>query len=139
MALTLIFTLGEETYGLEIEAIQEIVEDAIVHYVPRAAGILTGAINFHGRILPVIDLPRLLGFPGEQRSHRRLVLTAEHNALVLTVSGVERIVELENAVLQPPPPAAVDKAIRVVAEHEERRLYLLDTDAICTQLETLQL
>ena len=51
MILTLLFTLGEEVYGLEVDAIQEIVEDPSLHFVPRAEGILTGAINFHNQIL----------------------------------------------------------------------------------------
>ncbi len=64
MILTLIFTLGEVVYGLEIDAIQEIIEDPVLHHVPRAEGVLKGAINFHGQILALVDLPELLGFAG---------------------------------------------------------------------------
>ena len=103
MDLTLIFTLGEERYGLEIDAIQEVIEDSALYAVPLAEGALNGAINFHGQILAVIDLPDLLGFSGEQRDHRHIVLTPEFKSMVFSVSGVERIVRLDLSSLQPAP------------------------------------
>jgi chemotaxis signal transduction protein len=135
MALTLIFTLGEELYGLEIDAIQEIIEDPPLHYVPRAEGVLSGAINFHGQILAVIDLPSLLGFPGEDRDHRQVVLTPEFKSLVLTVSTIQRIVKLDLTALQPPPEQAGKSAIRGVADLDEMMVNLLDTDEVINQLE----
>ena len=137
MTLTLIFTLAEESYGLEIDAIQELVEDPSLHYVPRAEGVLTGAINFHGQILAVIDLPALLDFSGEKRDHRHVVLTPEFKSLALTVSCIERIVELDLSVLQPTPEDAEDKAIRGVVGLEERRINLLDTDEVFSRLENI--
>jgi purine-binding chemotaxis protein CheW len=137
MALTLIFTLAEEIYGLEIDAVQELVEDPSSHYVPRAEGVLTGAINFHGQILAVIDLPALLGLTGEKRDHRHVVLTPAFKSLALTVSSIERIVELDLSVLQPTPEEAEDKAIRGVVDLDERRINLLDTDEVFNRLENI--
>lgn len=134
MTQALIFTLGEEVYGLEIDAIQEIVEDPTLHYVPRAGGVLTGAVNFHGQILAVIDLPTLLGFTGEERDHRRIVLTPEFRSLVLTVSCIQKIAKLDLMTLQPPPDGCEDNAIRGVADLDERMVNLLDSDAVIKQL-----
>lgn len=137
MALTLLFTLGEEVYGLEISAVQEILEDPPVHEVPRATGALSGAVNFHGQILAVIDLPRLLGLAGARRDPRRVVLTGEYRALVLTVSSLLRIVALDLSTLQPPPAQAARKAVRGVATLDEQPVNLLDTEAVIKQLQTL--
>ncbi|MDH3453773.1 MAG: chemotaxis protein CheW [Desulfuromonadales bacterium] len=135
MALTLIFTLAEEVYGLEIDAIQEIVEAPLLHYVPRAAGVLTGAINFHGQILAVIDLPTLLDFPGEARDHRQVVLTPQFKSLVLTVSTVQRIAKLDLSALQPPPAGTRSRAIRGVATLDEMMVNLLDTYEVIERLK----
>ncbi len=137
MTLTLIFTLAEEVYGLEIDAIQELVEDPSLHYVPRAEGVLTGAINFHGQVLAVIDLPALLDFAGEGRDHRHVVLTPEFKSLALIVSGIEKIVELDLSVLQPPPENIENKAIRGVVELDETMVNLLDTDEVFNRLENI--
>jgi purine-binding chemotaxis protein CheW len=135
MELTLVFTLGEEVYGLEIDAIQEVIEDPSLHHVPLAEGVLNGAVNFHGQILAVIDLPELLGFKGDQRDHRRVVLTPEFKSMVLSVSGVERIVRLDLSSLQPAPAEAGDSAIRGVATLDETMINLLDIDKVINQLE----
>jgi len=137
MALTLIFTLAEEIYGLEIDAIQEIVEDPSLHYVPRAEGVLTGAINFHGQVLAVIDLPALLGFAGARRDHRHVVLTPEFKSLALIISGIEKIVELDLSVLQPPPENLGNKATRGAIELDETMVNLLDTDEVFNRLENI--
>lgn len=135
MDLTLIFTLGEERYGLEIDAIQEVIEDSSLYHVPLAEGALNGAINFHGQILAVIDLPDLLGFSGEQRDHRHIVLTPEFKSMVFSVSGVERIVQLDLSSLQPAPAASGGSAIRGVVYLDEKMVNLLDIDKVINQLE----
>ena len=137
MALTLIFKLGEEVYGLEINAIQEIIEDPSQYYVPRAEGVLKGAINFHGQILAEIDLPTLLGLAGEERDHRRVVLTPEFRSLVLTVSDIQKIVKLDLSALQPPPENTRQSAIRGVADLDGRMVNLLDTSEVINQLNKL--
>lgn len=137
MALTLIFTLGEEVYGLEIEAIQEILEDPPRHFVPRAAGVLDGAVNFHGQILASIDLPTLLGFAEQRRDPRRVVLTGAYKALVLTVSSIQRIVDLDLSACLPPPANGGRRAIRGIVTHGETPVNLLDTGEISRQLQDL--
>lgn len=135
MPLALIFTLGPEIYGLEIDAIQEIIESPAVHYVPRATGVITGAINFHGQVLALIDLPQLLGFCGQERDHRHVVLTPEFKSLVLTVSSIDRIDKLDLSSLQPPPAESEGRAVRGVVTLNEMTVNLLDTDVIINQLE----
>jgi len=137
MTLTLLFNLGDEVYGLEIEALQEIVENPVLHYVPQARGVLRGAINFHGRILAVIDLPDLLGIANAPRDHRRVVLSPVYKSLVLTVSGIQRIVTLDLTDLQPPPENSADLAIRSQIGLEETMINMLDTDAILKKLEKI--
>lgn len=137
MALVLLFNLSDETYGLEIEAVQEVVENPQRHYVPHAAGCLNSAINFHGQILPVINLPQLLAFPDESLDHRLMVLTREFHSLALEVSRVQRIVKLDLTLQQPPPVGAVHNAVRGVIPHEEQLINLLDGDEVVRQLEQI--
>ncbi|MDH3999433.1 MAG: chemotaxis protein CheW [Desulfuromonadales bacterium] len=137
MALTLVFTLAEENYGLEIDAIQEVVEDPVVHYVPQAEGVLLGSINFHGRILSLIDLPALLGFDDEKRDHRRVVLTPEYQSLVLTVSSVKRIVKLDLSLLRPSPGADARNAVRGVLDLDGVLINMLDLEEVLAQLRVI--
>ncbi|MGW8312834.1 MAG: chemotaxis protein CheW [Desulfuromonadales bacterium] len=137
MSLALLFNLGDDVYGLEIEALQEIVENPVLHHVPQAQGVLKGAINFHGQILAVIDLPDLLGITNPRRDHRRVVLSPEYKSLVLTVSGIQRIVTLDLTDLQPPPENSADAAIRGQINLDETMINMLDTNAIFKQLQNI--
>jgi purine-binding chemotaxis protein CheW len=137
MTLTLLFSLDETLYGLEIAAVQEIVEDPVLHQVPRAMGVLRGAINFHGQVLAVIDLPDLLGIASTQRDHRQVVLSPAFKSVVLTVGRIQRIAEIDLSELQPPPENASERAIRGRASLGEITVNLLDTDELFKKLENL--
>ena len=137
--LVLLFKLGHDTYGLEIDAIQEIVEDPVVHVVPKAGGIVRGAINFHGNILAVIDLPALLAITESRRDRRQLVLTPALRALVLTISELERISKLDLSSLQPSAQEHAGRAVRGVLSHENRTVHLLDIGIVLQKLDALSL
>jgi purine-binding chemotaxis protein CheW len=134
--LTLIFTLGDEYYGIEIDAVQEIIENPALHFVPRAAGVIRGAVNFHGQILAAVDLPELLGYRGEERDHRQVVLTGEYKSLALAVTTIQRIAELDLAALQPTA-SEQHGAVRGVAMFEKCQINMLDTGQVLRHLEKL--
>jgi len=133
MTLTLVFTIENELYGLEIEAIQEIVENPPQHFVPLAAGVLAGAVNVHGRILAVIDLPLLLGIPVARHDHRQVVLAPEFESLVLKVSSILRIIALDLSELQPPEETAVF-AVRGFVSQDDMNINMLDANQVIERL-----
>jgi len=101
MTLLLPFMLGEERYGLKLTDIQEVIEDAERHYLPAAPAAFIAAVNVHGRILPVLDLPLFLGFPPAHWSERMIVLAQRDFPVVLAVDQLEPLlsVELEQVTL----------------------------------------
>jgi len=89
------FKLGAEVYALELVDVQEIVEKRPIHPLPGGPDTVVGAIGFHGRIVPVVDLPLLLGFPSGSRSERMIVLTDGHGPVALVVDQLLRIISLD--------------------------------------------
>ena len=63
--------------------------------MPRAPGAIIGAINFHGNIVPVLDLGKYLGLADSAYGERAVVLPIGQKALALGVSAVHRIVPLD--------------------------------------------
>mgnify|MGYP005846298995 CR=1 FL=1 len=86
--------VGYENYGLKLEDVQEIVEDVKIYPLPGTPAEIAGAIAFHGRIVPVIDLPRLLKFPLGRIGRRLVVLTNAHGPMAL---GVDRVAAITKA------------------------------------------
>jgi purine-binding chemotaxis protein CheW len=132
----LVFRLGEELYGLEVEKIQEVVESPILHYIPRASKHLLGAVNFHGNILPVLDLAAFLGFFHEQRDRRIIILATGLCSLALAVTAVGRIVTCDADALLPLQQEQQPGChIRAVLSREEEMINMLDAARLLTSLE----
>lgn len=55
------FQLGGQTYALPIEPVVQIVEMVSVTTIPNVKQTVEGVINYHGTIIPVINLGRQLG------------------------------------------------------------------------------
>ena len=91
----LIFRLGQDEFGLPIEAVDEVtrVPDQITR-VPKAPGFLEGVINLRGEVLPVLDQRRRFDMPHQTGAGRRLIVvrTDRHRAglIVDSVSEVRR-------------------------------------------------
>ncbi len=128
MDLLLTFRLAEGCYALPLEQVQEVVEAPRLHFLPRAPTGFLGAINFHGSIVPVLDLVAHLGLTGDRRDPRLVVLTPERCAVALAVTTVLQVV-----------PAAADEAAgegRAPGEAGEG-IELLDVEWLRESLERL--
>lgn len=136
MALMLVFTLADELCGLEVAHLQEIVERPALHFVPKAPTTLLGAINFHGNIVPVVDLAELLGFPWRETSPRLLVLTPQWHSIGLAVHTLRGIVPFAPEQLLPLPAEQQGNFIRAVHPWSGGMVNLLDTPKIVTLLQT---
>ncbi len=136
MPLMLLFRVGHLPYGLELETIQEVADDPPHYPVPAGRDPLLGAVNLHGRVLPVIDLPKLLGIPAAALDLRLVVLNTDLHVLALAVSAVGRIVSFDAADLASPGEAAAPAVAGVVAI-DSQPVHLLDVDAVVERLETL--
>ncbi len=89
------FNVGYETYALELTEVQEVVENQPVYDFPGSPDEIAGAIGFHGRIVPVIDLSRILEFPTGKVGYRLIVLVNERGPVALGVDQVQAIITVE--------------------------------------------
>ncbi len=62
------FQLGEETYGVDISQVEEIIRLQPITKVPGAPDFVEGVINLRGRVIPVIDLRKRFHLPPSGRN-----------------------------------------------------------------------
>ena len=102
----LVFRLGEEEFGLPIEAVEEVarVPDQIAR-VPKTPKFLEGVINMRGEVLPVVDQRRRFNMPKlEDASARRLIVV--HTAKLragLIVDSVSEVLRSAADAMEPAP------------------------------------
>ena len=120
------FQLGEGLYGLELTNIQEVVDEAQVFYLPGAPEGIMGAINLHGQILPVLDLPLQFGFDRGHRARRMIVPTDENCPLVLAVDSVKSVISVESTLIKPAQNIFEKESVKNVLDREGERIRLVD-------------
>ncbi|WPL15929.1 Chemotaxis protein CheW [Thiorhodovibrio winogradskyi] len=96
-----IFLCGEEIFAVDMTPVQEIIRVPDVVRVPLAPPTLEGLANLRGKVLPIISLRRLFGFPERDAddSTRALVIDLGQ-PLGFVVDRVASVVGVETARIQ---------------------------------------
>jgi len=83
------FRIGNETYGVRISAVREIVRVPEITAVPSAPDIIEGVINLRGKIIPVMDLRKRFGqvYTVADKKNRILVVEIDNKLVGLIVNA----------------------------------------------------
>ena len=97
----LTFVLGDESYGIAVLKIREIIRLPDITAVPQMPAHIRGVINLRGKIIPVVDLRARFGLPHADATDRTCVIvmqvTTASGATVpmgLVVDDVEEVINL---------------------------------------------
>ncbi len=99
----LIFALRDSFYALDLAQIAEVGDPPQISAIPLSPACYSGAFNFHGDIVAVLNLALFLDLPGCSRPGKIVVLSQEVASLALLVDAVIRIVSEDEVTFRPPP------------------------------------
>ncbi|MEW8987067.1 MAG: chemotaxis protein CheW [Bacillus sp. (in: firmicutes)] len=101
----LIFVLGNETYGIEIEYVTEIIGLQPVTEVPELPEYIRGIINLRGKIIPVMDVRLRFRKPFKDYNDRTCVVVIENEDITigLIVDSVSEVLSIPETEVVPPP------------------------------------
>lgn len=130
-----VLDVGEESYGIPVQRVREIVRVPPITRVPNGPAFLEGVINLRGQVIPVMDLRKHLGIPSgsETRSSRVVVSELGSHTVGLMVDAVSEVVMVATTEIEPPPTliaGANDGQIRGVARLGDRLVLFLDPDRL---------
>ena len=103
------FRLGEETFGLGILAVREIIEYGGITDVPMMPPCVRGVINLRGAVVPVLDLAARFGRAPATIGRRSCIVIVEtgmppeQQVLGLLVDAVHAVLDIDAAQIEPPP------------------------------------
>ena len=73
--LFLLFQLGKDRYAIDVRQVVEVLPLIAVKQIPQAPAAVSGALNYRGISVPLIDLSQLaLGRPAQPRLSTRIIL-----------------------------------------------------------------
>lgn len=131
------FEVGNEIYALELIDIQEIVEAPKLHPFPAAPDMVSGAIAFHGRIVPVVNLPYLLGFDTNQGNPRLIVLANQYGPFALMVDRLRPLIGLDKSFVKDDESATKEPSVRSIFAWNNTMISLLDVKYVVAAIETV--
>lgn len=126
-----IFRLAAEYYGLDIQAVQEIVRMPAITSIPGSDYWVEGITNLRGRVVPVIDLRKRCGVEvGEHTAETRIVVVGSEIGMVgLIVDAVSEVMRIPAEQVEPPSAIVSvpeNTYLRGVAKLEDRLVSLID-------------
>lgn len=90
-----IFRLGQEEYGIEIQKVQIIERIASITRVPKAPYFIKGVINQRGEIIPVMSLRLKFNLVEEEYTDesRIIIVRMEEDSIGMIVDEVKEVLE----------------------------------------------
>ena len=89
----LTFRLGNESYGIPVLKVREIINLIPITIVPRMPNYIKGVINLRGRIIPVADLRTQFDMAETQTTGRTCIIVVQLTAVARVTISVGLIVD----------------------------------------------
>lgn len=139
-----IFSVGNEEYGLDIMLVNAIEKMINIVKVPNSPTCIKGIINLRGDVIPVYSLRKKFGLPEvEATENTKLIVTKSKGVLLAyEVDAVKEIIEIASSQLNETPAIVRndDTAyMGAVANISGRMIILLDHDGIITNAEKVSI
>jgi purine-binding chemotaxis protein CheW len=136
----LTFSLGQETYGIEILRVQEIRGYKPATPIPNSPSWVRGVMNLRGTIVPVIDLRAKLGLESAQYGRVTVIIVVNVGTRIsgLIVDSVSDVQNFAPSDIQPSPDlgsSSESRFARGIARVDESLVVLLDLERVLAQAE----
>lgn len=129
------FILKDETYGINVMQVQEVLRVSEIAPVPGAPPSVLGIINLRGNVVTVIDTRGRFGLPSTDvdDASRIIVIESEQQVVGILVDAVSEVVELQSADIDVVPNVGNEESSRYiqgVATRENSLLILVDLNKL---------
>jgi purine-binding chemotaxis protein CheW len=112
----LVFHLGEEEFGIQVQNVREIMGVQDITKVPQTPDHVKGVINLRGKVIPVIDLRLKFTMPAVEYTHRTCIIVVQVSGargpvlMGIVVDGVAEVVNVAGVDVEDTPSLARELA-----------------------------
>lgn len=138
------FRLDNETYGINVMQVQEVLRYSEIAPVPGAPYYVLGIINLRGNVVTVIDTRARFGLQAAEidDSTRVVIIEAEKQVIGILVDSVAEVVYLRRSEIDNAPNVGTEesaKFIQGVSNRDNELLILVDLDKLLSDEEWAEL
>lgn len=141
----IIFALGTEEYGVEVEKVRTIERMQPMTRLPKAAEFIKGVINLRGIVIPIIDLRARFGLEEQAitDASRIIIVSASEIEVGLIVDSANDVIDVDTDNIDNPPEIVGGIKARyldgIARVGEQRLLVLLNLEQVFNRSELQQL
>lgn len=134
------FQLENETYGINVMQVQEVLRYNEIAPVPGAPEYVLGIINLRGNVVTVIDTRSRFGLPAAEVTDntRIVIIESEKQVIGILVDSVAEVVYLRSDEIDTAPNVGTEesaKFIQGVSNRDGQLLILVDLNKLLTDEE----
>ena len=134
------FRLENETYGINVMQVQEVLRYSEIAPVPGAPSYVLGIINLRGNVVTVIDTRLRFGLATSETTDqtRIVIIEAENQVVGILVDAVAEVVYLRQSEIETTPNVGNDesaKFIQGVCHKNDELLILVDLEKMMSEEE----
>lgn len=135
-----VFRVGDDRFAADIFAVERVLRFTAPRPIPNVPAWLEGVIDYGGRVVPVIDLRMRFELPAaaSRESARILVVVAGDEWIAAIVDGVDEVITVTAAQLEPPPPlfkGLAKQYLRALVRRSDHVIVALDVAQLLTARE----
>lgn len=141
MKLT-IFNISEETFGIDIARVLEILRVQKIFTIPGLPEFLSGVMSVRGAVIPVMDLRRRFGMKPAGRKERIILVRYDREKIGFLVDEIKEILVLHPDDIRPSP--SIFKGFKTqylsgIGKKDDRIILILNIDNLLTSEEKIWL
>ena len=145
----LTFQLGDQSYGISVLKVREIIQTQPITRVPRTPDYMKGVINLRGKVIPVADLRLRFGFENAEVNERTCIVVVllelpdgRETFTGLIVDAVEEVLQIEAESIEAAPGHS-DNGVSTdyvsgMAKIKDNVKILLDIDKVVSESDVLE-
>ena len=127
------FSLDGRLYGVDVNAVQEVLRGQPQTRIPLAPQSVAGLINLRGQVLSAIELRAQLGLPDREDGHEPMlvVVRVAGEPIALLVDSIGAVMDVDDAQFELPPDTLAGPSRELILgayKLEDRLLLALDVD-----------
>lgn len=134
------YRLGEETYGINVMQVQEVLRYTEIAPVPGAPDYVLGIINLRGNVVTVIDTRARFGLSSSETTDntRIVIIESDEQVVGILVDSVAEVVYLRSSEIDSAPNVGTEesaKFIQGVSNRDGELLILVDLNKLLSDEE----
>lgn len=138
------FRLGTDLFAADIFAVERVLRYEVPTSVPDMPAYIEGVIDYHGRVVPIVNLRLRFELPAMAAvsSTRTLVLNVSGEWIGIVVDGVTEVAAFDRATLSAPPKlfrGLAREYVKGIIRRGERLLIYLDVEHLLSSTERIAL